>query len=214
MKGYVVTLFNLAQSMEVATRCIESGKKFNVDVVMFPAVYKDISENEMEKENLKLGEYDHSYSNVWSVVGNFISQYRIWKLIAASQVPGVVLEHDAVFVDKIPELHYDIINLGKPSYGSFERKNKPGIYSMFSKGGGYIPGAHGYFLTPTGAGKLVRKAKEIGIFPCDLFLNKKNFPEIMEVYPWCIEVRDSFTTIQKEKGCKAKHNYSIEYGIL
>ena len=120
-----------------------------------------------------------------------------------------VVEHDAVLIAPVPNLDGkgDIINLGEPSYGHFRKKNKPGIYPMFSKIGGYIPGAHGYYVTPNGAQELISKAKQIGAVACDLFLCVKNFPNIKELYPWVIQAHDNFTTIQKESGCRAKHNY-------
>jgi len=216
MKGYVVTLFNLPESVAVANRCKESGEQFGVEVDLFPAIFKNISLEELEKEQIRLSTWDESYSDVGAVVGNFITQYRIWKTIVESNEPGIVLEHDAVFVDRIPNLKDkgDIINLGKPSYGNFIKKNKPGIYPMFSKPGGYIPGAHGCYLTPRGALELISIAKQKGAAPCDMFLNNKNFPNIKESYPWPIEALDSFSTIQKEKGCIAKHNYNKDYKIF
>lgn len=207
LNGYVVTLLDVPQSVEMANRCIESGKQFNVYVKMFTAVPKTIAMEQLKAEGLTLSKFDESFSNTDAVVGNFVSQYRIWKLIAESNEPGIVLEHDAVFTAPIPNLKGHIINFGKPSYGAYETKTEPGIYPMFSKKGGYIPGAHGYYLTPPGAKQLINKAKEIGAAPCDLFLNNKNFPDIKELYPWVVEARDSFSTIQKEKGCLAKHNY-------
>ena len=160
--------------------------------------------------------YDQSYSNVGAVFGNFVTQYRIWKKIVDSQEPGIVLEHDAVFTGTVPDLvgKGDIINIGKPSYGKFRTQTKPGVYPMFSKTGGYIPGAHGYYLTPTGAKQLIEKTRSIGASPCDLFLNKGVFPDIKELYPWVVEARDEFSTIQNEKGCLAKHNYNEQYKIL
>ena len=215
MKGYVVTLLNIPESVKMAERCIESGKQFGVDVEMFPAVWKDVSFDELDNEGLELAKFDTTYSSISAVVGNFITQYRIWKKIADSGEPGIVLEHDAVFTDNVPELNKgDIINIGKPSYGKFRLMDKPGIYPMFSKTGGYIPGAHGYYLTVNGANELVAKAKVLGATPCDLFLNKTNFPTIQELYPWVVEARDEFTTIQKEKGCCAKHNYNEGYKII
>jgi len=212
MKGYVVTLMNLPESISVANRCKDTGQQFDVDVEIFPAVFKDVALEELEKEGLKLSKWDESYS----VVGNFISQYRIWKTIVESKEPGIVLEHDAVFTTPIPVLKGcgDIINLGKPSYGNFKSKSKQGIYPMFSKPGGYIPGAHGYYLTPEGGQQFINKAKALGATPCDLFINKTNFPDIKEIYPWVIEAKDEFTTIQKEKGCTAKHNYNNNFKIL
>ncbi len=216
MISYIVTLLNIPQSVKSAQRCIDSAMSFNVTPpVIFPAVYKDIALTEAKNEHLGIGKFDTSFSNINAVVGNFVTQYRIWKTILESNEPGIVLEHDAVFVGNIPDLkNHNIVNLGKPSYGNFNKKDKPGIYPMFSKTGGYIPGAHGYYLTPRGAEELITKAKKLGATPCDLFLNKTNFPNIMEIYPWVIEAKDEFTTIQKEKGCTAKHNYSKDFEII
>ena len=47
--------------------------------------------------------------------------------------------------------------------------------------------------------------------PTDVYLNRDNFPFLQEHYPWKVEVNDSFTTIQQERGVYAKHNY--EKGI-
>lgn len=218
MKAYVVTLLNIEKSVNVANRCVQSGKKYGIEVELFPAVYKDVAFEEMQQEQLQLAKFDQSYSCIEAVVGNFVAQYRIWKKVSKANEPAIVLEHDAVFISPIPTLVGlgDIINLGKPSYGKFNTpaNNIPGVYPMFSKDGGYIPGAHGYYITPAGANGLVTKAKQLGVSPCDIFLNNKNFPEIKECYPWPIEAHDSFTTIQTEKGCKAKHNYNKEYQIL
>lgn len=216
MKGYVVTLLNLVESVNVANRCVESGKAVGVDVEIFPATYKDNSKAELKSLGLKINKFDNSYSNEDAVLGNFVSQYKIWNKIVESGEPGIVLEHDAVFTRKLPKMKGDIINLGKPSFGRYNEKkeDEKGIFPMFSKRGGYIPGAHCYYLTPQGAKQLIKKAKQIGAGPCDLFLNTRNFPDIKEVYPWCAEVVETFSTIQKEKGCLAKHHYNKDYKIL
>jgi len=36
---------------------------------------------------------------------------------------------------------------------------------------------------------------------------------LQEYWPWPVEAHDSFTTIQNENGCLAKHNYGETYGI-
>lgn len=221
MKGYVVTLVNMHKSIEIARRCIESAKKFGVAAENFPAVPKEIARQEAAREGLVIGLWDESYSNTDAVIGNFVAQYRAWGKILREGEPAIVLEHDAVFVGMIPDLCGcgDIINLGKPSYGRFNTQKQPGVYPMFSKPpvepwGTYIPGAHGYYLTPNGAKRLIERAHEIGVYPCDLFLNTKNFPDIQELYPWLVEAHDSFSTIQKPSGCKAKHNFSSDYQLL
>ena len=219
MKGYVITLMEYPESVEIADRCIKSGQKFGVDIEKFTAVHKSISFKEMENEGLRLGNFDTKYSNVEAVVGNFVSQYRIWKIIRDTGVPAIVFEHDAVVIDDIPKLTGDIVNLGKPSFGVFNTKDEKGIHPLFSKNpttefGRYMPGAHAYYVTPVGAAKLIAAAKRKGVLPCDVFINTSTFPNIMEVYPWPVEAVDSFTTIQKPLGCKAKHSYNDNYKLL
>ena len=50
--------------------------------------------------------------------------------------------------------------------------------------------------------------------PTDVFLNINTFPFLEERYPWPVEAHDSFTTIQSEMGCRAKHNYNEKYEIV
>lgn len=219
MKGYVVTLYEYPESVHSAERCIESGKLYDLDICMFKAVHKSISLRELELEGLTVARFNQSYSNLDAVMGNFVSQYRIWKKIVVTNEPAIVFEHDAVVVGPVPELVGDIVNLGKPSYGKFLEKKDAGIYPLFSKRpsdeyGVYIPGAHGYYVTPAGAQDLIEKAKRLGAAPCDVFINTKNFPDIKEVYPWPVEAHDTFTTIQKAAGCTAKHNYDKSYKFV
>ena len=92
-------------------------------------------------------------------------------------------------------------NLGRPSFGSFNRP-EPGLGPLVSKR--YFPGAHAYYLTPSGAGLLLAKCDQAE--PTDIFLNKARFPWLQEFYPWPVVCEDSFTTIQKPRGCTSKHN--------
>ena len=40
------------------------------------------------------------------------------------------------------------------------------------------------------------------------------FRWLEEFYPWPVESKDSFTTIQKTEGCLAKHGYGEAYEII
>jgi len=42
--------------------------------------------------------------------------------------------------------------------------------------------------------------------PTDVYLNIENFDFLEEYYPWVFRVNESFSTIQKEAGCRAKHS--------
>ena len=58
------------------------------------------------------------------------------------------------------------------------------------------------------------EAAQTNAAPTDVFLNKTNFPWIQEWSGWPVEVKDTFTTIQKTEGCLAKHNYYKETYVI
>jgi GR25 family glycosyltransferase involved in LPS biosynthesis len=91
------------------------------------------------------------------------------------------------------------------------RKREHPVNQLVSKP--YFPGAHAYMLKPAGAKAFIAKAHEKPL-PTDIFINKVNFPWLEEYYPWPVEARDTFTTIQKVEGCLAKHNYNDDYKII
>ncbi len=213
MKAYIVTLLNLQQSMEVADRAADSAIEFGLSPIRWPGVWRDEAQYEMEAEGLKKGTFDETWSNTDAALGNFVAQYRIWQEIAHGD-PGLILEHDSVVVARIPPLdgHGDIVTLAKPSFGKIRRPANPGFYPLFSSGD-KIPGAHGYYLTPSGAGALISMAKRKGAIPVDKFICPQRF-HITEYFPWPIEAHDTFTTIQKQKGCLSKHNFGPDYKIF
>jgi hypothetical protein len=99
----------------------------------------------------------------------------------------------------------NIVNIGQPSYGKFNTPSSIGINPLTSKR--YFPGAHGYYVTPDGARRLMKVAKkEAG--PTDIFLSLNNFPELQEWYPWSCIAKDNFSTIQRKEGILAKHTYN------
>ena len=62
-------------------------------------------------------------------------------------------------------------------------------------------------VSNAGAKLLIDQAK-IDAGPTDTFLHLDRFNFLQEYYPWPVEARDNFTTIQNESGCIAKHNYN------
>jgi len=213
VKAYIVTLFDIPESVEVADRALHSARGKGLEADCRPGVWRTDALREMAAEGLKKGTFDETWSNTEAALGNFVAQYRIWREIERDG-PAIIMEHDSVVVAPIPDLtgRGDIINLGKPSFGKLRHPREPGFYPLFSTGD-KIPGAHGYYLTPTGASALVNTARRKGAIPVDKFICPQRFL-ITEYYPWPIEAHDSFTTIQRPKGCLSKHNYGPEYKIL
>ena len=125
----------------------------------------------------------------------------------------MILEHDAYFTDsiKMPLFYDKVISLGKPSYGNYRNPAQFGENPLTSKA--YFPGAHAYVMSPSGAKDALHTSLAWSM-PTDLFFNIELFPNLMELYPWPVEVRETFSTIQEEKGCLAKHQYNEDYQIL
>jgi len=148
------------------------------------------------------------YANPLAVMGCFMSMFLLWRKIQATGKPAVILEHDAVFVGSLPDYPLgDLVNLGKPSYGDYREQSRPGIYPLFSKAGGYFPGTHGYYLSPIGASRLIQQAETDGVHATDLFLCRQRFDWIEEIYPWIVEARPNFSSVQNWNGVQAQHAY-------
>ena len=211
----IITIEDNPRSVESSKRCYDSCIEHGIApgyISTLPAV----TPSTVESVNNVFGveytsDFDRDgekYSKPDRAFAAFLSHYRSWWQCYNRDVNTIVLEHDALLTNKIPNtLQGDIVNLGKPSYGKYNNiKDYYVEVDLFSKP--YLPGAHGYFITPVGAELLMDRAKEHAQ-PTDLFISNKNFPGIIkEYYPWPIVADDSFTTIQNRGGCLAKHNYS------
>ena len=217
MKSFVITIMDNPRSVEVAKRCIESGKKFGIEVEHHEGFTpKDNPEQMMIDKGIDYSKFkDSTYSRQEPCMAAFLSHRECWKKAIELDEPVLVLEHDAVFTAPIPKIDipFKVISFGKPSYGAYRVSKKEGIFLMYSKPGGYMPGAHGYLVSPRGAKILVKKSYTHAE-PTDIYLCNHNFPWICESYPWPIVADDSFSTIQHEGGCVAKHNYKKGIDII
>lgn len=215
MKSFVITIMDNKRSVQVADRSIMSGKKFGIDIEKFSAVTPTTHDPETYAKSLGIptAGFKEVYSRYENCLSAFLSHYLLWEKCVNLNETLLILEHDAVIVDNIPVFKQfkHVMNLGKPSYGKAQTPMKLGVNPLTSKR--YFPGAHAYMLTPAGAKLLIDKAKT-DAKPTDVFLNLSLFPTLEEYYPWPAEARDSFTTIQKERGCLAKHNYGETYEII
>lgn len=214
MKSFVITIQSEKRSVQVADRCIRSGKKYGIEIEKFNAITPiDNPFIIAEQEGIDASGFQEIYSRLPNCLSAFLSHYFLWKKTVEINEPILILEHDAVIVDNIPifKPFQHILNLGKPSYGKSISPMKLGVNPLTSKQ--YFPGAHAYIIKPSGAKYLIEAAK-ISARPTDIFLHKDRFPWLEEYYPWPVEARDSFTTIQSEIGCKAKHNYGETYEII
>ena len=214
MKAFVITIHHNPNSVEAAERCIESGAKYGILVEKWSANAPDRMDiHEWFRERSIPDRWFHEeYSRLENCMAAFSSHYSLWQHCVKLKQPILILEHDAVFVDRLPVVTQGhIINFGKPSYGDWLIPNFVGENKIFSKA--YLPGAHAYKVTPAAAQELImRAAFEAG--PTDVYIHRERFHFINEVYPWPVEVQETFTTIQRTMGCYAKHQYNDKYKII
>lgn len=216
MKNFVITIMDNPKSIQAAERCIASGKAVGMNIEMFPAKVpmKLNVREEAKRFGIPIDRFlDNKYSNEDSSIAAFLSHYMLWCYSASTYKEITIFEHDAYITSPIPDiiLYDKVINLGKPSYGKYNMPVNLGVNSLTSKS--YFPGAHAYRLKWKGALALTKEASRTAQ-PTDIFLNNQVFPWLEEYYPWPVEARDTFTTIQKKEGCLAKHNWNKGYEIL
>ena len=214
MKAFVITIDGLIESEKCADRCIKSGEKYGVEVEKFFAFTPAHAPMTIADElGIKTKGFIEKYSRFENCLSAFLSHQSLWHWAVKNKEDVLILEHDAVFKDFIPDfLNFKgVLSLGAPSYGKFITPNTLGVNTLVSKQ--YLPGAHAYIVKPNAAVKLLAKSKEYAQ-PTDIFLSNRNFDFIEEYYPWPVEARDSFSTIQRVEGCGAKHNYGETYRLL
>lgn len=205
MKTFVITLKSVEDSVKVSERCIRSAKRFGINAEAFDAVHSNDAQRVREEAGIPIDGFRGKWSRLNNVVGCFMSHYTLWSRCAEDNENYFILEHDAVIVNDIPTCDFKgVLSLGKPSYGKYRNPMKLGVNPLSSKP--YFPGAHGYILKPSAAKELVEKAKTEAR-PADVYLHSDRFGFLEEYYPWPVEARDSFSTVQNENGIQAKHTY-------
>lgn len=201
-------------SMQYADRCIASGAKFETHIEKFIAFTPDHCPVERaEKLGIPIDPFRERYSRFENCLSAFLSHYTIWKLCVELDEEVQIFEHDAVITNPLPEflVYKGCISLGAPSYGKFRTPSTLGVNVLTSKP--YFPGAHAYRLRPDRALTLCHTAT-IDPRPTDVYLDVRRFDFLEEFYPWPVEARDNFTTIQNENGILAKHRNGPGYQIL
>lgn len=215
MKSYVITIKSNPKSVEAANRCIESVK--NMRVEMFDAITpSDDPVKILREKNIPATGFlvdDAPYTSLEPCISAFLSHHSLWEKCLEDNEEYQIFEHDAVAVTNIPLfINYDkCISLGQPSYGKYNNPNFLGTGPLVSKP--YFPGAHAYRIKPKGAKILINEAKKYAR-TTDIFLDIRRFNFLQEFYPWPVKAVDTFTTLQKERGCLAKHGWNDQYEIL
>jgi len=215
MKHFVITIEDIEEALQTAKRCVQSGAKHGVLIKHFSAVTPRNTNiySMLSDEGISQIGFEEKYSRIENCIAAFLSHYSLWKKCVEDKVNYTIFEHDAVVVDQLNStIAFDkVVTLGKPSYGRYNTPTFLGTGPLVQKK--YFGGAHAYRISPEGAKELIAQAK-VHARPTDVFLHIDTFPWLQENYPWKVEVKESFSTIQKTEGCLAKHGYGEGYGLL
>ena len=212
MRAFVIYV-PIPESEQCAARCVTSGKKFGLNIELFHGVTPDDYPIQLAEElGLPLNNFQEKYSRYENCVAAFLSHRRLWEFSAQNNEEVLIFEHDAVIVDNIPDVPYrGVLSYGHPSYGKWVTPSTLGVNKLVSKE--YLPGAHAYRVKPEAA-KVMLEVAKTHAGPTDLFIRNELFDFVEEYYPWPVVVRESFSTIQNENGCQAKHGYGEGYRLL
>lgn len=208
MKSFVITIEDNYLSQKAADRCIASAKRYGITVEKWHAVTPRTPEFKKMVADCGLQEhmFDSGHSKKENALACFLSHMSLWKYSVEHKVDVMILEHDAVFIGRVPALlgFNKVVTIGQPSYGKYRTPMALGTSPLVQAE--YFKGAHSYIVRPSGASELIEKVSDYSR-PTDIYLNVLNFPWLEEYYPWPVKVDDSFSTIQHQQGCVAKHNY-------
>jgi GR25 family glycosyltransferase involved in LPS biosynthesis len=204
MKAKIITLRDNKFSVAAVEKALASSEKvgngFTVEV--YDAITPEMVDDKMKEHRLTWNypsageEYDiksglkkaaYMTARLNKRIGCFLSHYEQWKQCAESGESMIVLEHDALFtnkveVDMLEESSYNIIGLNNPK-GATRRaslfdqqvKQRPeGVVSCPKVDLDHVPqglaGNSAYYIKPEGAKKMLELVNEFGAWPNDAIM--------------------------------------------
>ena len=196
-KKFLITLTGMPASVKMAKHCIESAKQHGEDhnLEILPAVSKFESQDFFIRHNLTWYRWKEKKLDTLAAMGCFASHFKLWLRCMDLGKPVIALEHDALFRASIPTLKFrHVLMLGMPNPEALGVNSQ--VFTACKKGiisytHDHLLGAHAYAITPEGAHRLVKAAKEELLFPVDLFIRKK-FVSILYCNPYSIKLDESW----------------------
>ena len=176
-KKLVITLTGMPASVRMTKCCIESAKQYGEDhnLEILTAVSKFESRDFFIRHNLTWY-WEEKESDALAAMGCFASHFKLWLRCMDLGKPVIALEHDALFRASIPTLKFRHILMLGVSNETWRDKSQ--VFTACKKGITFYPNDHllgtqAYAITPEGAHKLVKAAKENLLIPVDHFIRKK-----------------------------------------
>lgn len=207
MRAYVMRKKGDELSERLSDECVESGKKFGIDIEKFDGIY-DNHDAILEQEGIFpnpsiIKKLRKGYT------GCFLSHYLVWKKAIEFNEPILVLEHDALFVRPLPEnilsMFDTLLVLDRFSRDeNYEELIKTDFplkihkHEQVSEVTGkminrtHIRGAHGVLIKPEGAKQIINSLKTHGYLISDVAINQC-YLTYYSIEPTIVRVNPFFT---------------------
>jgi GR25 family glycosyltransferase involved in LPS biosynthesis len=213
----VITMTDNEVSLGAFTKLQDSSYRVGNDFrpEIFEATIAENAEDHMSKlllewnypwegvaTDLKTGLKKSAYptQNRLNRIACAISHYRLWAVCVKTDKPMLIMEHDAIFIQKfrydnlLEDKHYNIIGINNPIGNtrkshefhkilqqSVDRENT-GIIPVPTIDNFDIPqglaGNSAYIIKPKGARMCIKAASEHGLWPNDALMGKQLIPHI------------------------------------
>ena len=195
MKTFLITLSNNKDSVKSTKKVLESAKKVGYSEKI--ELFEGILPNEWKKY-LPFENFFHTYPRPDNVGACFASHYLLWKKCVELNEPILILEHDALFIDTIPNVDFQgCITFGRPSYIRPQymvyEEPKDGVNPLIQIN---FLGHHAYAIKPHAAKLFCEDCKTIPLGANDVWMTKSAYHWLEEYRPYPIIADTAFSTIQ------------------
>lgn len=206
MKTFIITLTHNQDSVRSAQQAINSAKavgyadEIEIFDAVTPEVWRDFLPFQHTFYNSPLPDNHYQRSRPDNVGACFASHYLLWKKCVELAEPILILEHDAVFVDNIPNIDFNMcVNFGRPSYirprEMIYHEPKQGLHPLQQPN---FFGHHAYALKPQAAEIFCQDVTTRILTPNDIWMNKETYPWLEDYRPHPVWADTDFSTIQQE----------------
>ena len=198
MKTFIITLPNNPHSVKSTQQAIKSARDvgYGETIEHFnginPGEWVDILPHDNSFQ---------AYNRPDNVGACFASHYLLWKKCVELNEPILILEHDAIFVENMPDIDFNMcITFGRPSYIRpdylFFKEPIEGVQPLTQHN---FLGHHAYALKPEAAKIFIKDVEERVLSANDVWIDTYTYTWLQEYRPFPIIADTEFSTIQLDR---------------
>lgn len=205
MKTFIITLSKNKDSVRSAEKVRQSAIKvgYKEPLEHFEAITPDqwqdiLPDNGNRMFHIMDREAGAEFGRPNNIGAAFTSHYLLWKKCVELGEPILILEHDAIFVDNIPDVEFDkCINFGRPSYirpfAMSYKEPKDGVHLLDQAN---FLGHHAYAMKPEAAEIFVADVETRELICNDIWMDRETYPWLQEYRPFPVVADTDFSTLQ------------------